>query len=420
MTGTAPAVTYRLSPRMRRWVHAAVRGDQKVNLLHGPIRTSKTVGMSGAFTAWAQIGWENARFLLASKTMQQVREALLPEIRTWCGDVDAPITERHGLKQVKIGTNTFVLADAFNLDSTDKIRGLTFAGAWLNEATLLPDEFLDVVLDRCHLEHSKVWLDTNPDSPLHPIYVRWVHGHESDDLEWTGGKTLALVFRGKFADNPSLPADYEAQLRDRHSGLYLARMVDGEWVIAQGLVYSAFDAELHVREPPDSDPDMLLLGVDPGQATTTHATLFGLWGETYWALDEYRWDVVEHGAQREYHEHIAGIETMLAGRLPRLIYADPEDSVMRHELGRRWGKKRVRDAHKPAGSVRAGVNVVNWMIGEGHVYFAPRCRHSISEIGRYFWDARAAARGEELPTKLYDHAMDVLRYVIFTRRVMGA
>ena len=36
------------------------------------------------------------------------------------------------------------------------------------------------------------------------------------------------------------------------------------------------------------------------------------------------------------------------------------------------------------------------------------------EFGSYIWDAKAAEYGEDRPVKQHDHAMDAVRYFVFT------
>jgi hypothetical protein len=42
------------------------------------------------------------------------------------------------------------------------------------------------------------------------------------------------------------------------------------------------------------------------------------------------------------------------------------------------------------------------------------CHNLIKEIEGYVWDERAVKRGEDAPMKQRDHAVDALRYVIFS------
>ena len=48
------------------------------------------------------------------------------------------------------------------------------------------------------------------------------------------------------------------------------------------------------------------------------------------------------------------------------------------------------------------------------IIFADSCENTIMEFGSYIWDAKAAEYGEDRPVKQHDHAMDAVRYFVFT------
>ena len=48
------------------------------------------------------------------------------------------------------------------------------------------------------------------------------------------------------------------------------------------------------------------------------------------------------------------------------------------------------------------------------IIFSNVCQNTIKEFASYIWDAKAAERGEDKPIKQYDHAMDAVRYFVYT------
>ena len=125
---------------------------------------------------------------------------------------------------------------------------------------------------------------------------------------------------------------------------------------------------------------MWILSIDPGPATTTHATLIGIWPKRrYWVVDEYRWDAKETGVQLNYDDHVGNIVAMLGDREPSIVYYDPEDKVMGYECQRVWGKRIVKEAYKPGGSVRDGAGMVNWLLGNGDLMISPEAGHSLGD-----------------------------------------
>ena len=53
---------------------------------------------------------------------------------------------------------------------------------------------------------------------------------------------------------------------------------------------------------------------------------------------------------------------------------------------------------------------------EGRLMVRPCCTGTLREFSSYVWDEHAAGRGEDRPLKQNDHAMDMIRYALFTDR----
>ncbi len=49
----------------------------------------------------------------------------------------------------------------------EKIRGMTLAGAYVDEASVLPESFCKMLLTRLSVEGARLYATTNPDSPMH-------------------------------------------------------------------------------------------------------------------------------------------------------------------------------------------------------------------------------------------------------------
>ena len=49
-------------------------------------------------------------------------------------------------------------------------------------------------------------------------------------------------------DNLSLSPAYIASLKSEYSGVWYQRMIEGEWVAAEGLIYDMFRPDIHVAQ----------------------------------------------------------------------------------------------------------------------------------------------------------------------------
>jgi len=61
-----------------------------------------------------------------------------------------------------------------------------------------------------------------------------------------------------------------------------------------------------------------------------------------------------------------------------------------------------------------GIKVLSKFIGSKNLIVHRSCKTLIEGIYSYAWDAAAAARGEDKPSKVKDHILDAMRYAIFS------
>src|SRR5690606_8882998 len=117
-----------------------------------------------------------------------------------------------------------------------KIRGSEFAGCLLDELTLLPENFVKMLLSRLSVPGAKFFASTNPDSPFH-----WA---KTDFIDREAELTCK-VFSFHIDDNPALDEDYKRELKREYQGLWYKRYIEGLWVMAEGAVYDFFEEEVN-------------------------------------------------------------------------------------------------------------------------------------------------------------------------------
>lgn len=107
------------------------------------------------------------------------------------------------------------------------------------------------------------------------------------------------------------------------------------------------------------------------------------------------------------------LRDMLDGIVPRQIIIDPSASAMIAEL-RRSGFHVL----KAKNDVEDGIAETAAMIQQKRLLFDRSCKNTINEFGLYAWDAKKAERGEDVPLKVHDHAMDAVRYFVKTKNLI--
>lgn len=115
------------------------------------------------------------------------------------------------------------------------IRGMTVAGAYCDEITVLPEDFFTQLLGRMSVDGAKLFGTTNPDSPSHWLKVKFLDKlHQLPHWRY---------WKFTMDDNPALSEEYKARKKLEFTGLWFRRFVEGAWVAAEGAVYPMWDPD---------------------------------------------------------------------------------------------------------------------------------------------------------------------------------
>ena len=298
---------------------------------------------------------------------------------------------------------TIYLVGANDERSERRIRGSTFALAYVDETTLLPPGVFKMLLSRLSVPGAQIFCTTNPDSPFH-----WFK------TEFLDNPSLDLKrFSFRLDDNPSLTKDYTDALKREYQGLWYSRYIEGQWCLAEGTVYSMFDEGLHVINSPPGPAEYYVLGVDYGTTNPTAFALVAFSSKYYpnlWVEDEYYWDSRKQGRQKTDTEYAEDLRAFIKGRNVRTVYLDPSAASFKLELQRN-GIPGIMDANN---DVLNGISYVSNLISNGTLKVTRQCKKVIQELQTYRWDEGASRRGVDKPIKDNDHILDALRYACFT------
>ena len=99
----------------------------------------------------------------------------------------------------------------------------------------------------------------------------------------------------------------------------------------------------------------------------------------------------------------------MQGIKPQRIVIDPSAASFIAEL-----KKRGYQVKKAKNDVLEGIRFFASLLQDGKVKISTHCEMTLKEFSSYVWDEKAAERGEDKPVKVFDHAMDAVRYFGYT------
>ena len=244
----------------------------------------------------------------------------------------------------------------------------------------------------------------NPGSPYHWFKVKWLDKILEKNL-------LHLHFT--MDDNPSLSERIKARYKNMYFGVFFKRYILGLWVMAEGLIYDMFDHEKHTVKPeeiPPVQPNSYYVSCDYG---TQNATVLLLWGKgfdgNWYCIKEYYYSGRESDIQKTDTEYADDLEGWLNGIKLQRIVVDPSAASFIAEL-----KKRGYRVKKANNDVLDGIRFFASLLQDLNVKISTECEMTLKEFVSYVWDEKAAERGEDKPVKVFDHAMDAVRYFGYT------
>lgn len=220
---------------MHWWRPGLISAENDYVIADGAIRSGKTIACIIGFLTWSQEMFEGQSFILAGKTMgalkKNVVRPMLQILEAW----GWPYTYiRSGTDaRIEIGSNSYYLYGANTEASQDALQGLTAAGAYLDEAALFPQSFIDQAIGRCSVDGWKVWMNCNPEGP---------HAYIKEEFIDKAKKKRVYRLHFMMDDNLTLsPKRKEAYYRAwPHGSVFYKRFILGMWVAADGLIYQQF------------------------------------------------------------------------------------------------------------------------------------------------------------------------------------
>lgn len=320
--------------------------------------------------------------------------------------------------------------EVFGLDNPYNIMSSEFDWGVVFEGTQLTVDDYELLVTRMSGKHpdvrKRLIIDCNPSDPEHFLWKRVLSGEiegiasdHRDNPRWYNEAT------GQWTDEGLA---YIASL-DALTGFRKARLRHGKWVGAEGMVYDAFDASVHVLDemPKGWQAWRKLRSIDFG---FTNPFVCQWWaidpdGRMYLYREIYR-------ANRIVSKHA---EAILAAEL------DPETNMregIELTVADHDAEDRATLWDSGIGSItadkRVGVGIEEVkkrlaLAGDGrprlYIYRHARIDEdrdlierkvptsTLGEIGGYVWsEIKADKEAKEEPVKLNDHGMDAMRYAV--------
>lgn len=290
-----------------------------------------------------------------------------------------------------------------------KIQGASIKYCYGDEIAKWNREVFAMLQSRLDKPYSCFDGTCNPESPSH-----WLKEFiDRPDID-------SYVQKYTIFDNPFLPKKFVDDLCKEYAGtVYYGRFIDGEWTLAEGLIYPMYNEAL--KEPPvtyDEEgkeilPKKYVMSIDYGTQNAFSAGLWALYGDTWYRVKEYYYSGRDSGVQKTDEEYAVDLDAFikplgLAEKIRTII--DPSAASF-ITLLRKRGKYRVIPADN---DVADGIRETATCMKTGKVMISSSCKNWLREVQGYVWDDKS---GEDKPIKIADHAMDDTRYFVKTMRL---
>lgn len=413
--------------------------EHRINIWEGAVRSGKTISSLLAWIEFVSTA-PPGPLLMAGKTVDTLRRNAIDPMIELLGTQHVKVVWGVGVAWI-LGRKVHLVGGA-NEMAESRIRGLTLAGAYVDEITIMPQGWWQMLLSRMSVEGAKIFGTTNPASPQHWLLTDYLDRaqtiiEQGSTVTRTGRNTGIARYRFVIDDNPSLPAEYVDNLKNLYTGLFYRRFIEGAWVSAEGAVYPMLDyskqsKHLWTQLPAHEEFEYITIGVDHGMSNPTHAVVLGIKSDKIFIISELRVGMEENGEDKVFMpKSIAQQATDLeewirdgcpdaAGRrplkkiepnktIPYRIVVDPAAKAFRVE----WNDRGNGWTWQADNSVLKGIQRVGALFDTNRLMINQSATPILaSELSGYSWDTKAQQMGLDRPMKIDDHGADALRYAV--------
>lgn len=335
---------------------------------------------------------EDGDYLIAAPTYKTLQQSTLPKFLDEVGTKYGKFNKQDMVYCLKNGRRVFLRST----EDPNSLEAMTLRSAWLDEAGQMKKQVWINMQGRTAVLQGKILLTTTP----YPDY--WWPVTEIIDPWQKGSKDIEVVEFDSIA-NPSFPKEEYARAKSVMDERVFAMRYQGKFVKMSGLIYPDFGIE-NIEDCPDESKIITWLGgMDFG-----HNFCFLLIGRdkdgNYWLVKEY---YAQGGILKEHAQEIKEI----IGTKPLFaIYADPSEPGLMQELTV-LGITPIVPANN---DVEAGINRVGELLKSKRLKVSKSCKNTIDELQEYHRREANEGQGEVKIVKVKDHAVDSLRYALFS------
>lgn len=328
----------------------------------------------------------------------------------------------HLIKEYLKGENKVILInDAVilfrSVDDPERLRGPNLAFWFGDEAAMYPYMVWKIMIGRLRQKGyvAKAWITTTSKG-FNWIWNLFVKEPDLDNY---------FLVMCSTRENTYLPEDYIVSMEKEYTGVFYDQELLGKFVGFEGLVYSEFRREVHVMElEPAKDEDGWYL--KSGDKEIRISRWLGCIDFGFNNPNVFLLVAEDHDSRlyivREFYEKNVVIDEF--ARVVKeyedeydleYVYADPSAKEEIFKMSNSG-----IPIYKSDNEVLLGISKVSGYIkiqkdGKPKLYVGGRCLNTAMEFENYrYGEVKEGKPVQENPLKIYDHAMDAIRYLILS------
>ena len=169
-----PAATPPLSSK--QIVSIAESEHAMLSVWSGAVRSGKTVAAIVAFYVAVAKAPKTGEVVIVGKTLQTIERNIIAPMqdRTLFGRLAGHVHHVRGSSVATILGRTVHLIGANDVRAEEKIRGMTVCLSMVDEATLVAEDFWNMLYSRHSVAGARMLATTNPDARTHWLRKNWL------------------------------------------------------------------------------------------------------------------------------------------------------------------------------------------------------------------------------------------------------
>lgn len=372
-----------------------LEATHRFNIWVGAVRSGKTFSSMRKFMDRLRHGVPGDAMIVGVNRATIHRNVLTSMYRMLGFPCPSPMCNK-----VNIYGRDLYFVGAPDVSAVTTIQGSTLAYSYVDEATCIPEPFWKMLETRLSVPGAQLFATCNPEGPAHWLKKQYLDRKEVHDL---------VYWNFNLDDNPILDEAYKKAIKASFQGMFYKRYVLGEWALATGAVFDAWD-EINLYDKEYPSPNFYAAALDYGTINPTACHIAAISPNAWPQIrieKEYYFDSSKQGRQKTDAELARDIKAFIGFTPITALYVDPAAASLKLEL--RNLDLPVVDANN---DVLFGIKLMTQFIAGKNMLVHKSCANLIEQVQSYAWCPKAADRGEDKPIKHNDHAVDSCRYLM--------